>query len=422
MSELRDRSHRGRVTIARHGRLPKRRGWSSALKGLAGALAVVLVSGGTVGAVALHNVTSRVDIVDIPADGAAIPDIGAIKGGFNILIAGTDSRTDQDGLGGDAEDYGGELNDVNILLHVSEDQTRATAISLPRDMIVDIPACTDPDTGYQKYESTEPLNAALGYGGLSCVAQTVEEFTGLPVQFAGLIGFKGVVDMTNAVVGVPVCITGAIDDQDSGLYIPEAGTHTLQGEQALAFLRTRHGVGDGSDLGRINSQQVYLSSLVRTLQSGATLGDPAKVYNLATSALDAMQLSSSLANVPTMMSMAFALKDIPMDRITFVQYPGSTDGTGIYANKVMPDPYLGEQLMDLVRNDQDFSLLQPGGVGSEFAEPEVDPNAPVDPEAPVDPNAPVEAGEEVVDPNAPPELDISGQTAAQEGCAVANNY
>ena len=115
------------------------------------------------------------------------------------------------------------------------------------------------------------------------------------------------------------------------------------------FLRSRHGVGDGSDLGRISSQQVFLSSLVRTVKSSDTLTDFTKMFNIATVVTQSMTLSNSLKNVNTMVAMAQVLKKLPLDRIMFVQYPGVTGGTGIYANKVQPDKYRGQ---GPVREDQ----------------------------------------------------------------------
>ena len=101
----------------------------------------------------------------------------------------------------------------------------------------------------------------------------------------------------------------------------EAGTHTLSGVAALQFLRTRHGVGDGSDLARISNQQVFLSSLARTLQSNGTLGDPVKLYSIAKAALANMQLSDSLMDPTRMISIAKALKDTDLNKIAFIQYP-----------------------------------------------------------------------------------------------------
>ncbi|MDZ4045663.1 MAG: LCP family protein [Rhodoglobus sp.] len=410
MSELRPRSELRSATpsIARHGQLKKNRAWPMILKIIGASLVVVLISGASVGAVVVNSLTSKIDTVQIIGETEGPPpQIGAIEGGFNILVVGSDTRQGQDGIGGSAEEESGNLNDVNILLHVSQDQTNAVAISFPRDMVVGIPECPwDDGSGDVKGYSTEPINTALYYGGLNCVVMTVAELTGLPIQFAGIITFNGVIAMGDAIGGVPVCFTGPVDDPNTGLLIHQAGTVELKGIDALAFLRSRAGVGDGSDLTRISSQQVYLSALVRKLQGEETLSDPTKVYNLAKAALSNMQLSQGLGNLDTMVSIALALKDIPIERVTFVQYPGRTGGDGVYLGKVQPDTYAGEQLMALVRADQPFVLAAAGDDRGST----LDPNAP----AP-DPSAPP------VDNTGLPVLEgVSGQTAAQYTCSVAN--
>ena len=139
-------------------------------------------------------------------------------------------------------------------------------------------------------------------------------------------------------------------------------------DTALAFLRSRHAVGDGSDLGRISSQQVYLSSLVRKLEGTGTLNNPLTIYKLATAATQSMQLSSSLDSVTGMTQIALALKSIPPSHVVFVQYPGSTGGTGIFAGKVQPNAALGSQLFDLIKADRPFTLgSQAANRGSESA-------------------------------------------------------
>ncbi len=417
MSELRPRAElrsngSAVATIARHGQLPKRRAWPLLLKVMGATLVVILLSAGSVGAIVINSLTSKTQTVTIiQATEGPIPEIGAIEGGFNILIVGSDSRENSGGIGGSVEDESAVLNDVNMLLHVSQDQTNAVAISFPRDMVVGIPECPwDDGSGDTKGYSTEPLNVALYYGGLNCVAMTISELTGLPIQFAGIITFEGVIKMSDAIGGVDVCITGPMIDPYTQINLPAAGTYKLQGFEALAFLRSRHGVGDGSDLTRISSQQVYLSSLVRTLKSADTLSDPKKLYNLAAAALESMKLSTSLANASTMVSIALALKDIPLERVTFVQYPGATGGTGIYAGKVRPLTETGDAMMALIAADQPFLLSETGdGSGSI-----TDPNAPApDPSATPDPTAvPVDnTGLPVVD-------GVRGQTAADYTCSI----
>ena len=417
MSELRPRSNRSTASqgIARHGQLKKSNPWPTIVKFVAATLAVVLVSGASVGAVAFNSIYSQREVVTLVSETLGPPpQIGAIEGGFNILIVGTDTRVGQGGIGGTEDEVESVLNDVNLLLHVSQDQTNATAISFPRDLVVGIPQCAWEDGSGTKGFSTEPINTALFYGGLPCVVQTVELLTGLPIQFAGMISFQGVIDMSNAIGGVDVCVNGPVVDEYSGINLPTAGTYSLQGGDALAFLRSRKGVGDGSDLTRISSQQVFLSSLVRTLKSSETLGDVKKVYNLANSAIGNMVLSSSLADVSTMASIALALKDIPLERVTFVQYPGRTGGTGIYSGKVQPQEALGDALMAQIASDQPFLLESAGdGRGSEL-----NPNAPV-PVAP-DPTATGTPAVAPIDNTGLPVVQgVRGQTAADYTCSIA---
>lgn len=356
-------------TQVRHGRLSRRGPVAGLAKLVAGGLAVLLVSGASVGAIAAYQVRSDLgDGVSLQAaegetQQAAPASIDAYEGGFNILVVGTDNDADQ---GDEFGERDATLNDVNILLHVSADHTNATAVSIPRDLVVPIPACAREDgSGYYSAMAARPINEAYSYGGLGCVASTVSQLTGLDVPFAGMISFNGVIEMSNAIGGVPVCAASPIDDPYTGLNIA-AGETTLSGADALAFLRTRHGVGDGSDLGRISSQQVYLSSLLRTIKSADTLASPTKLYSLARAAASNMTLSDGLTDVTTMVQIGSALKDLPLDSVNFVQYPGTTGGTGVYAGKVQPDEYVAGQLFDAIRADRPFTIPEGStGIGSE---------------------------------------------------------
>jgi LCP family protein required for cell wall assembly len=353
MSDLRPRSGRRSnvVGIARHGKLKKSHAWAFALQIIGISLAVILVAAvGIAGAVA-YNLTSQVasSAVNIhPGETVAPPPgIAAYPGGYNMLIVGSDTGVGQGALG---EGRSGALNDVNILIHVSADHQHATAISFPRDMVLPHPKCSTGGTAQGL-----PLNTALSYGGLACVVSVIENFTGLDIPFAGLITFDGVINVADAVGGVDVCIVGDFHDSYTGLVLP-SGNNVLTGGLALAFLRSRHGVGDGSDLSRISSQQVYLSSLIRKIQSSNALSNPTTVYQIANAAISNMQLSTSLDSITTMYSLAQTLKGIPTANIQLVQYPGSTSGSGIYAGKVQPNLTLGNQLISLIKNDTPFTL------------------------------------------------------------------
>jgi LCP family protein required for cell wall assembly len=319
------RPQRGRPGIARHGRLPRHHAWRTVVSVIATAVAVVLVSTVGVGAFAYQSTAGSTKTVSLSTDDqntANKVNIGAIKGGANILLVGSDTRIGQ--FDSD-EDVQGARNDVTILIHISQDHTQLTAVSFPRDLMVPLPACTNPSTGTTyPASSSAQFNTALGNGGVSCVVDTVENLTGLTIPYAALITFDGVISMSDAVGGVDVCVASPINDVYTGLHLT-AGTHTLEGSDALAFLRTRHGVGDGSDLARISSQQVFLSALLRKVTSSDTLSNPLTLYKLARAALSNMTLSDGLATTRTLIGLAESLKGMSTSNMLFVQYPVADD-------------------------------------------------------------------------------------------------
>jgi LCP family protein required for cell wall assembly len=409
-------------TLTRHARPRRRNPFVTALKVLAGALTVVLVSGGAVAAYALFDVTSSVKpAVTLAGQDGSTPNIDAIEGGVNLLLVGSDSRQGQGDAYGDPDVETSELNDVTMLLHISEDHTSASVVSFPRDLFVPIPECPREDgSGTYDAMSSQKINTTLSYGGLACTVLTVEALTGLSIPFAAEVQFNGVIALSNAVGGVDVCVAEPISDAYTGTFL-DAGTHTLQGSAALQFLRTRHGVGDGSDLGRISNQQVFLSSLVRTLQSSETLSDPTKLFGIAKAAASNMQLSTSLQNVNTMVSIAMAMKDIPLEKIAFVQYPNAYGSSGGQQG-VLPLESAAEQLFDAIKADKALTLTGTTGVGSV-----TDPNAPGATEttapATTDPNAAAttppatsENPDEVELPST-----IEGQTAGDYTCSKGND-
>jgi LCP family protein required for cell wall assembly len=421
-------SRREPAQPVRHGRLRTPSPAGAIARFLGVALAVVLVSIVAVTTIAFSNLATQVSANAVDIGGTPPPPppvLGAIDGGFNMLVVGTDNDANQ------GDDYGerdATLNDVNIVLHVSADHKTAVAISFPRDLVISGPACVDPTTGdtVSGAVSAQALNTAWerggANGGLACVAATIEALTGMQIPYAADTSFQGVIEMTDAIGGVPVCLNEAIDDKDSGLDLP-AGTSTISGSMALSFLRNRHGVGDGSDLSRIASTQQYLSSLVRTIKSSQTLTDVTKLYGLAQAASQNIELSSSLANVNTMVSLALTLKDVDLDNMVFVQYPAAADPDDI--NKVVPVRSTAAELMQSVLADQPFSLPPDStGTGSTLADGST---ATPTPDA-GDGTGDGSGATSTPDPNAtvaptstaPPVISgLTGQTAAEQTCANA---
>jgi LCP family protein required for cell wall assembly len=404
----------------RHGRLRRHSGLAHVLRWAALSVAVLLVAGiGVVGVSALRFSTG-LQTVDL---GGEVPQaqggFAPYEGGFTILLVGSDQRTGQGAEFGESSYGEGMLNDVTMLLRVSEDHSQARVVSFPRDLIVDFPECEDPETG-EVTPATDHVqfNQALSIGGLSCVATLVSDMTGIDVPYAAMITFQGVISMSSAVGGVPVCFAGPIDDPWTGLEIPAAGTYDLEGEQALQFLRSRHGVGDGSDLARISSQQVFLSSLVRTLQSDAVLTDLTKLYAISQVALENMTLSSGLGNVGTMVSMARVLADIPLETMQFVLYPNVLEG-----NRVYPDEPAADELMRRIRLDLPISLGEDSlGIGSTDETPTPSPEpGELGSETPIATETPEPTETPGATPTPTPTDDLEGvvgQDASQQSCVV----
>ena len=415
-----------RSTFVRHGKLRRSKSWSNALRVLLTTAIVVVLSGVATVSYAVWGLAKDIRTVDLVSNGDAIgAGSQSIDGALTILLAGTDSRAGQ--IIDDGEE--GELNDVNLLLHVSADHQNATVISFPRDLMVPIPSCPGPngEPDYYSAMSEQQLNSAISYGGLPCVAATISALTGMDIPYAGLISFDGVVGVSNALGGVEVCLAQPIVDPHADLDLP-AGMNTLQGLEALQFLRTRHGVGDGGDKSRISNQQVFMSALLRELKSADTLSDPVKVYGLAKAGVENMTLSKNMASVQFMQAVAGTVKDIDLDRINFVQYPSVTHP--YESGRLMPDYFNGQTLIDVVKSGQPFEVSAVGeGVATdeESVDPATDPltDPAVDPG--VDPA--VEAGG---DPETDPATDaaaeqsgpvklpenITGQQASNETCSA----
>jgi len=416
--QLRPRSKRSKQisTIARHGRLKRSNAFANVAKVLAAALAVVLVSGASVAALATLSVASSVKpavVLENETDGP-IPSISSIDGGANVLLVGSDSRQGQGEGFGDSAVETSVLNDVTMLLHIAEDHSSATVISFPRDTFVPIPACPDPNGGDFSSMSSQKINTTLNYGGLACTVKTVEALTGLSIPYAALVQFNGVAAMSEAVGGVPVCIAEPIVDEDTDLNLP-AGEHEFKGLEALQFLRTRHGVGDGSDLGRISNQQVFLSALVRTLKSAETLSDPIKLYSIAKAAVDNMELSTSLQSMDTMVSIAMALKDIPLDKVVFVQYPVNVVDGG-----VEPDEAAAADLIAAINADVS-PKLNPGDADFLSVPDPASTGAATDPAAPADPAATDAPATTDPTPTASAlPSNVYGQDASQQTCSAGN--
>jgi LCP family protein required for cell wall assembly len=406
--------HATPIRPVRHGRLKTVRPIAAVAGFLAIVFAVVVVSGGSVAALAVWNLASEVKppihLTHVGGKTSApFTSIGAHEGGVNLLLTGTDTRTDQGGSFATKAELAGSSgagnNDVTMLMHIAQDHKSVTVISFPRDMVVPIPKC-----GTVRATSAAMINSTLARGGLTCVVLTAEALTGLQIDFAAEISFDGVIAMSDAVGGVSVCIATPVKDKYTGLNLA-AGNHTLVGAQALAFLRTRHGVDDASDLARISNQQVFLSALARKVTSGGVLSNPITLYSLAQAAVNNMNLSDRLANPTTLVSIGLALKDVGLGNMVFLQYPTTSDPAN--PNRVVEQTSAANILNAALIADHPIQLTGAPGRAAEVATGT--PTTATTPPA-VAGSAPGTVGSDTV---ALPSS-VTGQTAAEQTCTKGN--
>jgi LCP family protein required for cell wall assembly len=406
---------------ARHGRLPRHGALATYGKLAASVIAILAVSSTAIVAYAAIDLFRSVKPpVELESEKMleGVPDIGAMEDGLNFLLVGSDKRPEDGGFGDPAEESA-VLNDVTMLLHISQDHSHVEVVSFPRDLLVSVPECPnpgDPEGEPLSALSEARINEVLAWGGLGCVASTVEQLTGVQIPVGGIVEFYGVAALSSAVGGVEVCVAEPINDDYTGTYL-DPGIHTLSGMEALQFLRTRHGVGDGSDLGRISNQQTFLASLMRTLQSSGTLGDPVKLYSIAKAVLSNMTLSTKLQDPVQLVSIARTLQDVDLSKIAFLQYP--TTYTEGFAAVV---PAESAAAVNAALQADVPVQIDPNATSNTDFGTVPDPNAPPpQPETPAgDPSA-TPAPDAAPAPSATPGAvlppDVTGQTAAEVRCS-----
>ncbi|WP_237201240.1 LCP family protein [Rothia nasimurium] len=258
--------------------------------------------------------TAELNIGELSADLA--------NGPLDILVIGSDTRQGSNSSYGTAEDVAaGARSDVMMLVQVSEDRSNINVISFPRDLIVDIPRCKDPETGEVFPASADTqINESLGRGGPGCTVSTISNITGVAVDHFMLVDFNAVKALSSAVGGVQVCVNQEIDDPYSGLKLP-AGVSSVEGEQALAFLRSRHGFGDGSDTARIQAQQSFLASLLRKVQAEGTLSNPAKLYSIAEAVTQNATIDKELTKLSNLVSLGTVFAQADLSKVVFATVP-----------------------------------------------------------------------------------------------------
>ncbi|MFH8497336.1 LCP family protein [Streptomyces coeruleorubidus] len=269
-----------------------------------------------------------------------------VKDARNILLIGSDSR-EGDGNARYGRDSGTERSDTTILLHLSAGRDSATAVSLPRDLMVDLPGCRRPD-GSRSVPRFTMFNQAFQVGGSACTIRTVEKLTDIRVDHHVVVDFHGFKEMVDAVDGVEVCLREPIDDRAAKLRLP-AGRVTLDGEQALGYVRARKTLGDGSDTERMERQQRFLGALVNKVRSNDVLLNPAKLYPVLDAATSSLTTDPGLASLRGLYELVRGLRDIPMERVQFLTVP--RESYAYDANRDQLVEPQAERLFERLRTD-----------------------------------------------------------------------
>ncbi|MFD5573106.1 LCP family protein [Streptomyces cadmiisoli] len=321
-----------------------------------------------------------------------------VRGAQNILLIGSDSRAGKDN-GRYGRDPGTERSDTTILLHLSAGRDSATAVSVPRDLMVDVPSCRRADGS-----RTQPMFAMFNYafeqGGSACTVRTVEKLTDIRVDHHLVVDFSGFKSLVDALGGVQMCLTEPIQDKAAKLRLP-AGRVTLDGEQALGYVRARKSLGDGSDTDRMDRQQQFLAALVKKVRSSDVLLNPVKLYPVLDAATSALTTDPALASLRGLYNLVRGVRDIPTERVQFLTVPRES-----YVGNPNRDQLVetaAKRLFDRLRSDE------PVEVSRNFAR-DYGENAYEDTDT-------ESSGYSLyVDSGASPAPTFSGKTAAEDTC------
>ena len=325
----------------RHRKLPKRSTRiAKRVAWVVGVLSVVLVTGLVVVIKQLEGNITELDVGDKLGNRPE----KVIKGPINVLVMGDDTRK---GQGPSIAGSTPGLSDTTILLHLSADRESAYGVSLPRDAMVQRPECETPN-------GTDPggltqFNAAYAIGGPACTIKTVESLTNVRIDHFVVIKFAGFRKMVDAIGGVEICLPEEVPYDDTyRIHLPE-GTYKASGAQALDYVRVRHGLGDGSDIGRMKRQQTFIAAMINEVVSAGTLANPVKLYNFLNEATKSLITDPGFSRLQPLVGLGSSLKDIGLDRIRFITVPFEAYPEDPNRLQWAPE---ADRLWRLIRNDR----------------------------------------------------------------------
>lgn len=242
-----------------------------------------------------------------------------VHGPINVLVMGSDTREGANGKGIGGDTPG--LSDTTILLHLSANRKFAYGVSLPRDAMVERPACPLKNGNGIDPGGLTQFNAAYAIGGPACTVKTVEHLTGIRINHFVVVDFVGFRAMVNAINGVTVCVPTEVNDTVGHIKLP-AGTYKVNGQQALDYVRVRHDLGAPTgDIGRMKRQQTFISAMIKKVVSAGTLANPVRLLKFLDAATNSLTTDPGFANLKQLASLGTSLQNIGLDHVKFITVP-----------------------------------------------------------------------------------------------------
>jgi LCP family protein required for cell wall assembly len=268
---------------------------------------------------AARNLAGNIEALEVISSPKPVAETGPL----NILLMGTDTRTDQGGGFGSEDEYGGTgRSDTTILIHLSNDRKSAIAVSIPRDSVVNIPACTKED-GTTVAERTDLFNSAFASAGPACTVKTLETLTGVTINHAVIVDFIGFSNVVDALGGIKVCLTEAIDEpveNGAGIQLP-AGVQVVDGKNALGLMRARYSLADGSDLKRIERQQELISLTIDQITDMNLITDLPALYKVLNAATSSLRMDPGLSDLDSLVTLSTSLSSMGSQNVSFLTVP-----------------------------------------------------------------------------------------------------
>ncbi|RII15772.1 putative transcriptional regulator YwtF [Streptomyces sp. YIM 130001] len=310
--------------------------------------ASVVVLGGTGLGYLYFKLNGNIDGVDINAALGKDRPENVDNGSMDILVLGSDSREGKNGhLGGGGDE--GARSDTAMVVHVYKGHKKASVVSIPRDTLITRPECATEDGGNDPGGARVMFNESYSVGGPACAVKTVEKMSGIRMDHYMEVDFSGFQKLIDKLGGVEITTKKPIKDPDSHLDL-QAGDHRLDGEQALGLVRTRHAVGDGGDLGRIQLQQAFIKALINQVKDVGLFSSPKKLVGVADTATKALTTDSELDSVDSLMGFANSLKGIGPNDMNMVTLPVTYDTTD--PNRVVPMERQNKLVWDALQRDK----------------------------------------------------------------------